>query len=312
VTPRLDVLGVGECSLDEVARVDAAPPPGGKARMRERRRMPGGQIATALLGCARLGHSAAFVGCVGDDDAGALALAPLRDAGVDLERVRRAHGVPTRSAWIWVDASTGERTVLWQRDERLALPAAVVSREDIAGARVVLVDATDLALAAHVVTLAREVGRPCVLDADAPAPGIETLLATASHPAIPEALAQALFGSAERAVRELARRGAELPIVTRGRGGSLAWLDGGVVASPAFAIPAVDTTGAGDAFHAGIAHGLLESLSPSELLRVAHAVAACACGGVGAQEGLPTRAQLARFLASPPPFAAAPTPPLAR
>jgi sulfofructose kinase len=302
VSAGVDVLGIGECSLDEVARVDAPPPPGGKARMRERERLAGGQIASALLGCARLGHRTALLSSVGDDAAAELALAPLRAAGVDLSRVRCVSGAPTRSAWIWVDAGSGERNVLWQRDERLALGPEALTREDVASARIVLVDATDLALALHAARLARAQQRPCVVDADTAEARIPELLALASHPVISEGLARALYGSARAAVHELARAGAQMPIVTRGRAGAVAWIDGAVCATSAFGVDAVDTTGAGDAFHAGIAHGLLAGLRGAALARVAHAIAACACGARGAQAGLPTRAQLAAFLANPPPL----------
>jgi sugar/nucleoside kinase (ribokinase family) len=301
VSARFDVLGVGECSLDEIVRVDVAPAPGGKARMRDRQRLPGGQTATALLGCARLGRSAAFVSSVGADEGGEIALAPLRAAGIDLRRVRRVPGAATRSAFIWVDAVSGERTVLWERDERLALSADVVTRDDVAAARVVLLDATDLPLALAVAKLARALERPCVVDADTPAPGLEALLAAASHPAISESLARALFGGADAAVRELAARGARSPIVTRGGAGAVAWIDGAVVAAPAFAVEAVDATGAGDAFHAGIADAILDGQSGERLLRVALGAAACACRRVGAQAGLPTQAELAELLRSSPP-----------
>lgn len=302
MTARWDVLGVGECSCDEVARVDASPPPGGKAQLYGHARLAGGQIATALLGCARLGHRAAFVSSVGDDASAEIALAPLREAGVDLAGVRRVAGAATRSAWIWVDAR-GERTVLWRRDARLALGADAVAREDVAAARVVLVDATDVGLATHVARLARGAGRPCIVDADAPSDGLPELLAAASHPALSESLAIALYGGAEPALRALARAGATQPIVTRGRAGALGWIAGEAVAIPAFAVEAVDTTGAGDAFHAGLAHGLLLGLTDAALLRRACAVAALACTGAGAQGGLPTRNALERFLAQPPAFA---------
>jgi sulfofructose kinase len=303
VSVHFDVLGIGECSLDEVAHLAGALRPGGKARVRERRRLAGGQVASAVLGCARLGRTAALVASVGGDAEAELALAPLREAGVDLSRVRRVPGAATRSAWIWVEPASGERTVLWQRDERLALGPDAVPPGDIAQARLLLVDATDLALSQQAAERARAIGRPCVVDADSPQPGIERLLAAASHPVIPETLARLLFGDLEAAVRELARAGAKMPVVTRGRGGSVAWLDGEVVATPAFAVTAIDTTGAGDAFHAGIAHGLLEGLAGRTLMRTAHAVAACVCRAMGAQAGLPTRAELAAFLANPPPSA---------
>jgi sugar/nucleoside kinase (ribokinase family) len=272
--------------------------------MRERQRLPGGQIATAVLGCARLGHRTALLTSVGDDAEAELALAPLRGAGVDLTRVRAVAGAATRSAWIWVDAGTGERTVLWQRDERLALGPEALARADVASARVVLVDATDLALSLHAAQLARAEGRPCVVDADAPQPGLRGLLACASHPVISQPLACALFGSAETALGALARAGAEAPVVTCGRDGALAWIGGAVERVPAFAVEARDTTGAGDAFHAGIVHGLLEGVGGAALLRIASAAAACACRAAGAQAGLPTRSELAAFLANPPPAAA--------
>lgn len=302
VTARWDVLGIGECSCDEVARVDAAPPPGGKAQMHGHARLAGGQIATALLGCARLGHRAAFVSSVGDDASAEVALAPLRAAGVDLAGVRRVPGAETRSAWIWVDAR-GERTVLWRRDARLALGTDAIARHDVAAARVVLVDATDVGLATHAAVLARSVGRPCIADADAACDGLPGLLATASHPALSEPLAIALYGGAEPALRALARAGATQPIVTRGQAGALAWIAGEAVAIPAFAVDAVDTTGAGDAFRAGLAHGLLLGLSDAALLQRACAVAALACTATGAQGGLPTRDALERFLVRPPAFA---------
>jgi sugar/nucleoside kinase (ribokinase family) len=296
---RWDVLGVGQCAVDELARVDAAPPAGEKARMWERAASPGGQIATATLACARLGHRAALISSTGDDAAAEVALAPLRAAGVDVARVQRVPGARTQSAWIWVDAR-GERTVLWERDARLALPADAVARGDIAAARVVILDAGDLALALRVAELARGAGVPCVLDADTSASGLEALLARTSHPVISHALARALFGSAQNAVRVLAEAGAQLPVVTCGSDGAIAWLDGAAVHSPAFAIAPVDTTGAGDAFHAGVAHALLCGLAGAELLRTAHAVAACACLARGAQGGLPDAARLREFLATTP------------
>lgn len=302
---RFDVLGVGQCALDEIARVTAAPQPGGKARLHERAALPGGQIATATLACARLGHRAALVSSVGADAAGEAALAPLQQAGVDLSRVRRVAAARTQSAWIWVDAQ-GERTVLWDRDERLSLPPDAVAARDVEHARVILLDAGDLPLAERVAALAHAARIPCVLDADTPAPGIDVLLARVFAPVISESLARELFGSAERAVRELARAGAALPVVTRGRAGAIAWLEGRVVESPAYAVTCVDTTGAGDAFHAGIAHALLSGLSGEPMLQVAHAIAACACLALGAQTGLPDAAQLRAFLAQPQARAATP------
>ena len=87
--------------------------------------------------------------------------------------------------------------------------------------------------------------------------------------------------------------------VTRGRDGYL-WIDadgtGGM--QPAFAVDAVDTTGAGDAFHGAFTLGLAEGLSATECARRASAVAAMKCLRLGSRAGLPTRAELEAFLGS--------------
>ena len=80
----LDVVGVGEISLDTVARVAHWPRVGDKAVVTTRSEHPGGQMATALLGCTRLGLRSALVGAVGDDAAAERALAGVVKAGIDV------------------------------------------------------------------------------------------------------------------------------------------------------------------------------------------------------------------------------------
>jgi sugar/nucleoside kinase (ribokinase family) len=87
--------------------------------------------------------------------------------------------------------------------------------------------------------------------------------------------------------------------VTLGAEGAIACVARGseVISSPAFRVGARDTTGAGDAFHAGFIWGLLGGLDAAAVLRVAHGVAALACTQPGAQGGLPDREALEAFLA---------------
>ncbi len=294
---RIDVLAVGQTSFDQVALVDAAPPRGGKAIAREWLETSGGQIATAALACARLGLRCALVSSVGDDPAAERVLAPLAAAGIDVSRVRRVAGAPTQRALIWIERASGERTVLWRRDERLALPANAVAAADVHAARAVLLDAGDLPLALHVARLARAAGIPCILDADTPSEGIAELLGAVAYPVISQSLACALHGTPERAARALAAAGAEAAVVTLGREGAVVATASELFHSDAFGIEPRDTTGAGDAFHAGFVVGLLEGRPLRETVRFAHAVAACNCRALGAQAGLPTRAELEAFLA---------------
>lgn len=295
---RRDVLAVGQCSLDHVGCVDGLPPFAGKARMTEAWVLPGGQVATAARALARLGLRVGLVTSIGDDGAGEQALAPVREEGVELVAVKRVSGVASQLAFILVDRRSGERTVLWCRDPRLALTPADLSREAIAGARLLHLDAGDPEAAAWAAGVAREVGVPVLLDADTYTRALEPLLTRVDFPIVSREFAEALGGPAA-ALGALVERGARFPVVTLGPGGAVAGAPPGI-ASPAFAVPVRDTTGAGDLFHAGFGWAALGGCGAVEALRRASAVAALGCRGLGAQGSLPTAAEVEAFLAGSP------------
>lgn len=292
----VDVVGVGQNSLDQVATVTRLPAPASKARMTGWHRQPGGQVATALLAASRLGRSAAYFGTVGDDPEADQVLAPLMNAGIDIAGVRLVAGAATQGAMIWVDEESGERTVLWHRDAALAIRPGDVPSETIGRAGALLLDAGDLAAALAAARYAQVAGTPVVLDADTPSDGLEELLAEVDFPILSAELAAAMFGEPEAAAERLARSGARLAVVTRGAEGAIAAGPDGLLASPGFQIDAVDTTGAGDAFHGAFCDGLLAGRSARDLLRWSNAVAALNCMHLGAQGGLPTAGEVEAFL----------------
>lgn len=293
-----DVLGIGESSLDQVALVDQHPPPGSKVAARGWLELAGGQVATALLACARLGLRAALITSVGDDPAGQRVLAPLRAAAIDLSGIRIVPGVPSRAAVILVDQKTGDRTVIYHRDARLALRVGDVSRERIQEGRVLHLDAVDPDLATWAAGAAREAGIPVILDADTVVPGMRRLLALVDFPIVARRFAEEFFGtrSAAEALQGLAALGARFPVVTLGERGAVGGGPGEMIESPAFPIAARDTTGAGDVFHAAFAWGLLQGLGGVQILRVANAAAALSCRALGAQGALPDSKELEDFL----------------
>lgn len=278
--------------LGEGAEADAALP-----------RFAGGQVATAALALARLGCRVAYRGAVGDDAAAAQALAPLETAGVDCSGVRRVAGGRTRTARVRVDPASGEREVVPERDPQVAVRPGDLDASEIAAARVLHVDAEDLPASLHAAELAGAAGVPVVLDVDAPVEGWADLLARVDFPIVPRPFAEAIAkGSARGGLLALAKRTGRLAVVTLGAGGAIACAAGTseVLASPAFAVAVRDTTGAGDAFHAGFIWGLLEGLDVAATLRAANAVAALNCTALGAQGGLPDRRTLEAFLAAEP------------
>jgi len=283
------VTGLGEISIDTVARIDRWPRVGDKETLESWREQAGGQLATAVLGCARLGLRTSLLGAVGSDEGGERALAALSEAKVDLEGVRRVEGVRTRSAWVFVRNSDGERTILAHRDPALVQGRGPTERTRIETSRLLMVDTTDLDAARWAVDLAREAGVPVMLDADGLFPSWSTFLERVDFPVVSRHFADELGQSRDpRACLDaLSRLGARGAVVTLGEAGAIGRFGDEIVSVPAYRVNVRDTTGAGDAFHAGFASGILRGLSARECMRFACAVAALNCTGPGAQEGLP-------------------------
>src|SRR5581483_5337644 len=183
----IDVLGVGEACLDDVWVLDGKLHRRGKSRAR-RFALGGGQVATALVACARLGRRAAFAGAVGTDDAGAQVLDGLRAENVDVSGARRVPGA-TRAALILVE----------QVDARVAPIADDALAAALDRARVVHLDAAHLGASLHVARLARERGVPVSLDVDAAQPGLDELLALTDVCITSEDLPRALTGEQDLA-----------------------------------------------------------------------------------------------------------------
>ena len=293
------MVGVGQVSCDFVVALPRWPRAGEKLAIADRlATRPGGQIATAVLAAVRLGLSGRFIGAVGEDREGEIALAPLRAAGIDLAPVRRIAGGATRSAFVLVD-ERGERTVLGHRDPRLGLAPAQLSHDAIRSARVLLVDGEDLDAAAWAIAAAREAGVASVLDAERANPDSEKLAMSVDFPIVSESFcANSSDPPSDREVRaaleRLAGGRARMAVVTRGERGALAVCDGEVFAQPAMRVHAVDTTGAGDVFRGAFAWALLSGASARRALALAATAGALACCGAGAQGSLPTAADVER------------------
>jgi len=162
----VDVAGLGLNATDTVLIVREFPALGGKARVLATSQQAGGQVATALVTCQRLGLRARYLGKVGDDDAGRFQLASLRREGIDLRYLRVARRTANQFACILVDQRTGERTVFWDRDPRLAVAPRQVKRQAITTARLLHVDGCDVEASLRAARWARQARIPVVADLD--------------------------------------------------------------------------------------------------------------------------------------------------
>src|ERR1700738_4410036 len=120
--PEFDVVGVGLNATDTLLIVPPFPAYGGK-------------VASAMVACAQLGLRTKYIGSIGDDLRGRIQIESLQGTGVNLDHVLFRKGCPNQSAYIIIDRSTGERTVLWRREECLRIGPEEITEDQIACAR---------------------------------------------------------------------------------------------------------------------------------------------------------------------------------
>ena len=299
-TKPFDVAGFGLNSVDLLAVVAEYPASNTKQPLQRFARLPGGQIATAMVTCARLGWRARYVGSFGDDDLGALSRLSLVEQGIDVSAARTVQGATNQFAVVLVDARSGERTVLWDRHPALSMDAADVPKAAVTSGRFLIVDCHQTAASAQAARYARQAGIPTVIDVEKVRPGIGDLLLNIDAIIAAEAFPTVLTGheGLGRALEEIGREfGAPLVCVTLGAKGSLAWCNGREIRTPAFPVDCVDSTGAGDAFRGAFAAACLRAPEGEieDVLTYANAVAALNCRALGARGGIPTPDEVEHF-----------------
>ena len=300
----IDVLGIGIVTVDDLIVLDAFPAPESKVPVRSRLRQGGGLAGTALVAAARLGARTRYAGTLGDDDLSEYVRENFRRERVEVEADPRHRRRPIHST-ILVDAGTGSRTILFDRDPAPYEgadwpPAAMILR-----ARVLFLDHEFVERGRRAAEIARDAGIPIVADFERDeAPGFDRLLPLVDHLIVGRAFADRLEGLADpaRSSAALARRIGVVAVVTDGESGCWAATAGGVDSEPfqvsAFRVPVVDTTGCGDVFHGAYAAGLARGLDLRARLRLAAAAAALKAGKPGGQLGAPSLAEVEAFLAS--------------
>ena len=298
-----DVVGIGLNAIDYLCRIPRYPVPGEKLRMTGFSRQGGGQVATALVALSRWGLRTMYVGNVGADEHGILSLSLLREEGIDISRAKTIPGAASQFAVILVQGDSGERTILWERDARIRIRAEDVPREEIRRSRSVLLDGHDVPASIESARVARGEGVPVVLDAEKVQEGTEELLGLCDHiVAASSFLAQLLPDAAPaEGIREIYRRASARSVtVTLGADGALGYDGREIFRVGGIDVEAVDTTGAGDIFHAGFLFALLAKRPFPAVLAYGNAAAALSCRKVGGRAGIPSLSEIDGILSRPP------------
>ncbi|HXW62130.1 MAG TPA: PfkB family carbohydrate kinase [Candidatus Acidoferrales bacterium] len=295
-SPAVDVVGVGINATDTIIRLPSFPTPDSKTEVLSAEVSAGGQVASAMIACRRWGVAVRYVGKIGDDLAGRLQQSEMEREGVEAHWLI-ARGSHSQSAFILVDQASGERTILWKRDPNIALHPEDLERQWISGARVLLVDGHDTEAAAQAADWARQESIPVVGDFDNLYSHVEVLLHRVDFPVTSKAFPEKLTGETNL-LKSLPRIACEFKCrviaTTLGRLGVLAWNGREFLLSPGFRVDAVDTTGAGDIFHAGFVYGLIGGWPLQEILEFSNAAAALNCTGPGARGHIASLGEIER------------------
>lgn len=292
----VDVLCAGYACFDINFNASHHPGPDEKMRATQMHTCGGGPAANAAITIARLGGRAAFAGYLGKDAFGEAHLREFIAEGIDISGLHRGEA-PTPVAAVTIKPD-GARSIIDYRAPDASAPEACASLSGFS-AKVLLVDGHQPLLSMKLVDEARLLGIPSVLDAGSVHDGTLMLYNKVDYLITSEKFARD-FSNEDDPRLALATLDGAAPFIacTWGEDG-VYWQDeNGQHHMPAFDIEAVDTTGAGDAFHGAFALGLAEGLKMKDNLRRASATAALTCLKHGARSALPERTRVEALIRS--------------
>jgi ribokinase len=249
----------------------------------------GGPVATALVALSRWGIPGTFVGVIGDDTFGNQIRASLEMEGLDLRGLLVRRGFESQFAFIAAEPGAGRRTIFWQRPTGPPpypeeLDFDLLLRTKVFHTAGLFPEASLAAAKA-----ARAAGVIVVVDAGSLREGMLELARLSDCFITSSSFARALVGRDDppAACRHLAALGPAVVGVTLGKDGYLALDRGRLIRRPAYPVAAVDTTGCGDVFHAGVIFGLLQGWTVDQCLDWGSWAASRVSLQLGGRAGIP-------------------------
>lgn len=299
MSSRYDVVGVGIASWDLIGVASRAPLMGAKQQLAQWIEGSGGPVATALITLTRLGMRTCLVSAVGSDHYGARIVADLDREGVDTHYVH-IHDGRSHVAFALVEPGGGQRTIWWHND-RSVLERVSLERALLTSARALLIDThlPDVALCAA--QWMHEAGGLVMIDAERYKEQTLALLPCCDAIVVSERFGRETTGAEQpdQAAQWLYERYHPLlVVVTAGEQGSWCVSQHERFHTPAFAVDALDTTGAGDVFHGALLYALVQQWPLREAVRFASATAALKCRVAGGRAGIPTLEEVTKMLSS--------------
>ncbi|WP_026370203.1 ribokinase [Kallotenue papyrolyticum] len=297
------VVVVGSCNMDLVTRAPRLPLPGETISGTSFGTYLGGKGFNQAVAARRMGASVALVACIGADDFGRQVEAAARQEGIATHGLTRSATAPTGTALILVQEGSGENSIVIVASANAQLTPERVAEQaaTLRAARVLLLQLeVPIEASLQAARLARAAGATVILT-PAPVQPLPDELLRLSDILVPNAVELRQLAGDEHdlatAARQLLARGVGAVVITQGARGALCVTSAGEYPVAPFAVQAVDTTAAGDAFVGALAALLAEGWPLPEALRAASAAGALAVTRMGALPSLPTRPEVEAMLA---------------
>ncbi|MCI4626183.1 MAG: PfkB family carbohydrate kinase [Candidatus Magnetoovum sp. WYHC-5] len=292
------VAGLGQCTMDYIAVVDKYPSEDVKFEVTPWKIYGGGPVATCLVALSRLGIDTRFMGLISNDPAGQFIKEGLITEGVNVDfLVEKTDGI-SQTAFIIANKSNGKRTIFWARPTVEEITDKEISPNFLKNASLLHLDGLMMNASIYTAKIAQTMNIPVMYDAGSLRDGFEELISLCDYVVCSEVFSiQLTKGKHEETLKYLIDRGAKMAAVTLGAKGSVnANNNNDTFHQPTFKVNVVDTTGAGDVFHAGYIYGILQGWHIYQIAQFATALAALKCTKVGGRDGIPTLDETLAFL----------------
>jgi sulfofructose kinase len=286
------VFGIGQCSLDYIGLIPSYPPPDVKCEFTHLVVQGGGPVATALVALKRWGVNCHMAGVVGDDDFGTQITASLSDDGIDTSGLQIRKHQHSQFAFIVSEPSSARRTIFWQRPTGFPLQPEELDINLLLKSSALHTDGLFPEASLWACRKAKAAGIPVIVDAGTLRDGMLEIAKCSNCFVTSETFSNALAGTPEETCRILADMGIRFTGVTLGAKGYVALIEGHFLRREAYPAKAVDTTGCGDVFHAGLTYGMLQGWNAEKSLDLGAWTAARVSEQLGGRSGIPGLSEL--------------------
>ncbi len=300
-----NILVIGSLNMDMVVVAPRHPQVGETILGNSYATYPGGKGGNQAVAAARMSGNVTMIGCVGRDDFGRSLLDNLMNNQVNTSAIKETDVTHTGTAMITVDSQGKNSIIVVPGANYQLLPADMDLIEPvIASARLVVLQLeVPLITVSHAIEIACKHRIPVILN---PAPAqplpedllrkIDYLIPNETELGLLTGMPVETLAEIESACQRLVARGVKGVVLTRGEKGAYYQDKQKQLNISSYAVQAVDTTAAGDAFIGGFASSILEGKEVRSAIMYGCAAGALACTKAGAQTSLPTRQEVEGFL----------------